>query len=124
MFRNILVAVALCGVVSQVQAARVWEIENNYIEEASIYQDTVSGTGYNVLLVKLKNPISTGCALSDSSRTVTYWTPNEPAPAVSLWLSALLSAQAQGLKVDIRTENANCNPTYGRLFQGIRLKLN
>lgn len=115
-------AALMIGALSQVQAALVWEIKDNYVSEVSIHHDYVAPTYYHVVSVKLKNAIATGCALSDSSRTVTYFINSDIPAVVSLWYSTLLSAQAQGLKVDIKTDNAVCNPTYGRFLQGARLK--
>jgi hypothetical protein len=122
MFHKCIFSLIFLVAVSQVQAAIVWEIKDNYIDEVSIHHDYVAPSYYHVISVKLRNPISTGCALSDSSRAITFFINAEITPALSLWHSTLLAAQAQGSKVDIKTDNAVCNPTYGRLLQGVRIK--
>jgi len=122
MLKYVVLVMFLAGVSLQAEAARVWEVQDNYVEEVSMYLDTVGSTGYHVLSVKLKNPVSTGCALTDSTRTLTWWSTADAGFAVSMWYSTLLSAHAQGLKVDIRTENTNCNATYGRQLIGARVK--
>lgn len=124
MLRKLLAVFAFLGVASQAQATYVWEIQDNYVDQVAIYFEVVSGTGYHVMAVTLKNPISTGCALADSTRTINVWVASDTSRVMSLWYSTLLSAQAQGLKVDIRTDNSICNGAFGRWMQGVRLKSN
>lgn len=120
---RILIVLAMSYVSVNAKAAYVWEIQGNYIEEVSVFSDNPSGTYYNVISVKLKNPISTGCAKTDSTRTLNYWlTESLVSSTVTLWLSALMSAQAQGSKVDIQTDNAVCSGVYGRKLRGVRIR--
>lgn len=122
MLRKYFAAAAFMLVGVQVHAAYVWEVQDNYIDEVSISAQNPSGTAYHVLTIKLRNPISTGCSVSDTSKTVSYWSTGAVDSIPALWYSSVISAYSQGSKVDIRTDNSACNPAFGRQFMGIRLK--
>lgn len=100
-------------------AAREWEIKNNYIKDVYTYKDVVSGTGYNVIRITFKDPISTGCAMSDQGNFVTYWRSEDLGRNHASWLSAALAAQAANNKVDVMTDPSKCSGIYGRFWVGI-----
>ena len=118
---RILMALVLLLSITNIYANKIWEVKGNYIESVSIFNDTVGSTAYNVLEVVLKNPINTGCASSDSGRVVRYWINQPVSQSMHAWQAALLAAQAQGAKVDIRTDSSVCSNAYGRKYLGTRI---
>ena len=118
---RILMALVLLLSITNIYANKIWEVKGNYIESVSIFNDTVGSTGYNVLEVVLKDPINTGCAGSDNGNVIRYWIDKPVTPTMHAWQAALLAAQAQGAKVDIRTDASICSNTYGRKYIGTRI---
>lgn len=103
-------------------AARVWEIKDNYVESASTFVDLIGSNYYNVIQIKLKLPIHTGCPVSDNDNVVSLWIGGgDPTAASNSILSTALTAKATGQKVDIFTEDTTCSSYYGRYWVGIRL---
>lgn len=90
-------AVFLSFFSSSAMAARD-KIEDVSISEVIVYNDQ----GLNIITVKFESdsPIGTGCTPTDAHNMVSYWTSSSLGTA-SNWLSVLLSAQAQGLNVDL-----------------------
>jgi len=103
-------------------AAIDWEIKGNYVADVAVYYEVINGKGYNIVTIYLKNPISTGCALSDADNQVSYWYNGYFGTNHTAWISAALSAQAQNKKVDINTDNSVCSTYYGRKLLGLKVR--
>lgn len=117
--RKAIVLLVLLFVGNVSVAARLWSIQNNYVKDVSVSSENPSGTTYNVIRIYLKEPIDTGCSVSDPDQLVTYWIADDFNNAMSSWISTALAAQAQNKKVDILINTATCNGTFGRMFHGI-----
>ena len=98
-----------------VNAASNWEIKGNYIESYRVFYLAP----YNVLQIYFKEPINTGCAVSDNSKSVAIWQNGHLNAANLSWLSAIMAAHAQGNRVDVLVGSGDCHNQYGRRLQGV-----
>lgn len=116
------------------EAARVWMFKNVIIKDVAVYNKASgSGTGYQLVQVKFDspNPVSTDCQPTDAHSMVGYYTTGSINSNVQARLSVLLSAQAQGIPVDLLVEDNGCNEYQGwdafgspaglgKLFYGVK----
>lgn len=116
----------LLGVVSGANAAPVWipslsvpATAANSGQFLTIDNYRLYWNGLNaVLTVTFKEPISTGCAASDNTRSVSYW--NNPINGYhQSWLSIIIAAKTMGHKVRVLYENSICDPVGGRMMHGV-----
>ena len=108
--RRLFLFLYLVLISGQLQAARVWLYENVYVEDVSTYT-----VGSNVIMqVKLKDyPNNTGCAPADAHGVVYMNTTGDFNANWQLQYSTFLSAQAQGLPIDVLVDDAICNTSSG-----------
>lgn len=115
----LLVAACVAAISFNVSAARQWEILDNQIKSVKVYNHVISGTGYNVIQFVFVKPISTGCAYSDATNSVSFWDDSALSNTLSTWVSVAMAAQAQKLPVDVYTDPAVCSTNFGRQLRGI-----
>jgi hypothetical protein len=94
--------------VANAAEARDW-IKGLRVVDVISYNDG----GFNVITAKFSetgsNLASVSCAPTASHLIASHWTSKQFTPAVQVWFSTLLSAQAQDMYVDILVDIANCN---------------
>lgn len=100
--------------VGKADAALIW-INNVEIESISNEYD---GGSHDVLLVQLKSPVNSGCTKND---VLSYWTNVGFSNVIDGRANILIAALAQGVRVDIKVDNAKCSPMYGAWLVGVRL---
>lgn len=111
-------------------AAKNWLYEDVLIDDVSVY----SMGSYTVMQVKLKNfPTNTNCAPANEHGLVYMNASQQFGANWQLQYSTFLSAQAQGLPVDVLVDDAICNTDastsydfggargLGLKFYGVRL---
>lgn len=66
------------------------------------------------------NVLPIGCAYTDENSKVSYWSTSDPSSMAHTLYTTALSAQAQGLAVDLKFDS--CNARYGLAWRGIRIR--
>lgn len=97
-------------------AAMVW-VQNLTIESYRMYW-----SGYETIFeVKVREPIATGCASGDQGRLFSYWNTNSNV-FHQIMQGQVVSADAQGRKVDIMYDNTVCSTFAGRMMYGVQVR--
>lgn len=113
---------ALLGASSQVLAANQW-LEGLTVEGVRVWWDG----SQTIMEVKVKEPVvipAPGCQISNDKRILSYWNTSGPNVWMQAWEAQLLSAQAQGLKVDFYLQLGTCSTYAGQHFVGINVRTN
>lgn len=77
--------------------------------------------GHGVLNVKFNEPVVIdGCALSNGWQSLAYWEATALGPWINAWMSMLMSAQAQDMKVDIYY--TGCGELFGANITRINMR--
>ena len=97
-----------CGVAN---ADREWAFRDVHVEDVLVYNKD----GYNVVTVLMRDDVvsNTGCPPTDTHNIVSYWYKGYLNTTVQIWVSVLLSAQAQDLPVDLWVEMTDCGTSGG-----------
>ncbi|WP_290519147.1 hypothetical protein [Alcanivorax sp.] len=98
------------------QADRVWMFKNVIIKDVAVYnKNSGSGTSYQLVQVKFESPtpVNTGCTPTDAHSIVGHYSTGSINSNVQARLSVLLSAQAQGIPVDLLVDENVCNEYQG-----------
>lgn len=111
---KILMGLMLSCVCSVGSAAMIW-VNNLTIDSYKLYYDGVSV----IFTVYVKEPISTGCAFSDTNKAFSYWTPSNTNPFHAVLQAAVIAADAQGRKVNLQYDNTQCSAVAGRMLYGV-----
>jgi hypothetical protein len=88
-------------------AAPEWAFQKVSVKDILVYYQD----GNNVVTVQFDAPVleDTGCAPTDTHHIVSYWNNTVLKGTIRTWVSVLLSAQAQGLPVDLWVDMNNCS---------------
>ncbi len=99
--------IGLLSVTSSVCLANSWDIKGVSVEDVLVYRDN----GYNVMTVDFssESPANTGCTPTDEHKIASTWGSNPFGSLQQSMMSVLLSAQAQGLAVDLMVNTSNCS---------------
>lgn len=112
---------AMLGLSSQAMA-------NDWLEGITVDAVRVWWDGSSAILeVKVKSGFdlsSVNCQMTKDKRILSYWTPGSPNTWMQAWEAQLLSAQAQGLKVDLYLQLGTCSTTAGQQFVGVNVRGN
>lgn len=114
-------------------ADRVWMFQGVIVKDVAVYnKKSDSGTNYQLVQVKFDSSdlVDTGCAPTDQHKTVGFYASSINSN-VQARISVLLSAQAQGIPVDLLVEESDCNEYHrwdafgapaglGKLFYGVK----
>ncbi|MBF1801154.1 hypothetical protein [Alloalcanivorax profundimaris] len=100
----------LLSVSSHSFADQVWLDQDLMVEDVVVY----SQYDKNVMTVRVSSnePLSVGCAPTDTHGIFSYWTSADFNGAAKTRVATLLAAQAQRLPIRILVDVGNCN-TYG-----------
>lgn len=101
--------------------AYTWIFEDVLIETVTAMHDG----GHSIYQIKLQGNLPvTNCPPTDSTKVVSLWTESgSPADVWDTMYSTALTAQAQGLPVDIYVNEKSCNTSKGMglNWRGIRI---
>jgi len=103
-------AAALLLLCCKASAALEWKFKNVKIKEAAVYREvTSSGSSFFTLEITIEGHQQTGCGPTDTHGVITKTTQNAFSSNWQMRYSTILSAQAQGLPVDILVNNSSCH---------------
>ncbi len=107
MYTKIILATLALIFSAEAVAGRMWLDNSVKVDEVLVYHNS----GYNIITVKVSpsEALETGCVPTDTHNIFSYWTQGGLGGATQSWVSLLLSAQAQGLEVNLLANTANCN---------------
>lgn len=78
--------------------------------------------GYSAILqvnFKPESWVNTGCAVSDSGKMISYWSPANANIFHQILHASIVEAMAQGKKVRVLYDNTICDTSAGRMLYGI-----
>lgn len=92
-----------------------------YIEEVKTFFD---GYGNSLIVAKVSgangNTLSTGCPNTNALGLVAYWVSGVLNPTAQAFLSTMLTAKSQRLKVELLL-SGQCNDSHGSRFEGVSI---
>ena len=105
-----LLGLALMGFASVASAGRVW-VDDVIIDEVGVFTEKSSGTYYQVIYVKSESLKQSQvlCSPTQSHGIVSVMSTGDFSSVHQARYSTLLSAHAQGLKVDLLINDSDCS---------------